>query len=73
VGIHPDTPLNSNLNITNENQDNKIGTVCVGVYEDGEVNEGDEGEGIWLMDFIHLYVIEQRNLLQLLLVEWGEG
>jgi hypothetical protein len=23
------------------------------------VNEGDEGEGIWLMDFIYLYEIEQ--------------
>jgi hypothetical protein len=30
------------------------------------VNEGDEGEGMWLMDFIYLYEIEQRNLLQLL-------
>jgi hypothetical protein len=32
----------------------------------GGVNEGDEGEGIWSMDFIYLYEIEQRNLLQLL-------
>jgi hypothetical protein len=23
------------------------------------VNKGDEGEGIWLMDFIYLYKIEQ--------------
>jgi hypothetical protein len=30
------------------------------------VNEGDEGEGLWLMDFIYLYKIEQRNLLWLL-------
>jgi hypothetical protein len=29
-------------------------------------NEGDEGEGIRLIDFIDLYEIEQRNLLQLL-------
>jgi hypothetical protein len=28
-----------------------------------KVNEGDEGEGIWWMDFIYLYEIEQRNLL----------
>jgi hypothetical protein len=27
----------------------------------GRVNEGDQGEGIWLMDFIHLYGIEQRT------------
>jgi hypothetical protein len=32
----------------------------------GRVNKGDLGEGIWLMDFIYLYEIEQRNLLQLL-------
>jgi hypothetical protein len=29
-------------------------------------NEGEEAEGIWLMDFIYFYEIEQRNLLQLL-------
>jgi hypothetical protein len=39
------------------------GVVLVGA---GRVNEGDEGEGIWLMDFIYLYKIEQRNLLWLL-------
>jgi hypothetical protein len=32
----------------------------------GRVNKGDEGEGICLIDFIYLYEIEQRNLLQLL-------
>jgi hypothetical protein len=32
----------------------------------GRVNEGEEGEGIWLMDFIYLHEIEPRNLLQLL-------
>jgi hypothetical protein len=32
----------------------------------GKVKEGDEGEGIWWIDFIYLYEIEQRNLLQLL-------
>jgi hypothetical protein len=39
----------------------------------GRGNEGDEGEGIWLMDFI--YEKEQWNFLQLLEVEleggWG--
>jgi hypothetical protein len=30
------------------------------------VNEGDEDEGIWWMDFIHLSETEQRDLLQLL-------
>jgi hypothetical protein len=29
----------------------------------GRVNEGDKGEGIWLMDLIYLDEIEQRNLL----------
>jgi hypothetical protein len=28
----------------------------------GRVNKGDEGDGIWVMDFV--YEIEQRNLLQ---------
>jgi hypothetical protein len=32
----------------------------------GRVNEGDDGEGIWLMDVIYLYEIEQRNLLKFL-------
>jgi hypothetical protein len=30
MGIHWDTPLNINLNINNENQDCKVGTVCAG-------------------------------------------
>jgi hypothetical protein len=32
----------------------------------GRVNGGDEGEGIWWMDFIYIHEIEQRNLLQVL-------
>jgi hypothetical protein len=36
-----------------------------------KVNEGDEGGGIWLMDFKYLYEIEQWNILQLL--EVGRG
>jgi hypothetical protein len=40
--------------------------VCVVLMKGGSVNEGDKGEGLWLMDFIHLYEIEQRNLMQLL-------
>jgi hypothetical protein len=35
----------------------------VALVGEGRVNEGDEGEGLWLMDFIYLYKIEQRNLL----------
>jgi hypothetical protein len=46
--------------------------VCAGILVgEGRVNEVDEGEGIWFMDFIYLHEIEQRNLLQLLLV--GQG
>jgi hypothetical protein len=64
--------LNINLNINNKRQDCKIGTVCAGILVgEGRVNEVDEGEGIWFMDFIYLHEIEQRNLLQLLLV--GQG
>jgi hypothetical protein len=60
--------LNIKLGINNERQDCKIGTVCVGGVLIGErrVNKGDKDEGIWLMYFIYLYEIEQRNLLQLL-------
>jgi hypothetical protein len=29
----------------------------------GRVNEGDEGEGIHVNEFIYLYKLEQRNLL----------
>jgi hypothetical protein len=65
VGTHRETPLNIDLNIKNERQDRKIGTVR-GNGGMGRVNGGDGGEGIWWMGFIYLYEIEQRNLLQLL-------
>jgi hypothetical protein len=55
-------PLNINLDINNERRDFKIGTVCGGKRG----KEGDEGEGIWWMDFIYFYETEQRHLLQLL-------
>jgi hypothetical protein len=48
--------LNIDLAVNKESQECKIGIVCVG---GGKVNEGDEGEGIWLMDVIYLYKIEQ--------------
>jgi hypothetical protein len=32
----------------------------------GRVNKGDQGEGIWLMDFMYLYETELESLLQLL-------
>jgi hypothetical protein len=43
MGIHWDIPLNINLNINNENQDCKIGTVCVG--GEGGTSGKEEGEG----------------------------
>jgi hypothetical protein len=45
-----------------------IGTACMwgGTSVRGRVNEGDSGEGISLIDFIYIYEIGQRNLLQLL-------
>jgi hypothetical protein len=58
--------LNTDLNINNERQDCKIGTVWGGSCGKGRGNGGDEGERIWLMDFIYVCEIEQRNLLQLL-------
>jgi hypothetical protein len=36
--------LNNNLNIDNEKQDCKIGTLCEG---GGRKNEGDKGDGMW--------------------------
>jgi hypothetical protein len=32
----------------------------------GRVKEGDSGDGIWQLEFINLYRLELRNLLQLL-------
>jgi hypothetical protein len=58
--------LNTDLDINNERQDCELGTVWGALVGGRRVNEGDGGEGIWLMDFIYLYEIEQRNLLQLL-------
>jgi hypothetical protein len=49
--------LNIDFGINNERQNCKIGTVW-GVLLRGE-NEGDEGEGIWLMGFIYMYEVEQ--------------
>jgi hypothetical protein len=46
--------------------DCKIPTVGGSILGGEKVNERDYGEGIWLMDFIYLYEIEKRNLLQLL-------
>jgi hypothetical protein len=51
-----------------------VQSVCLGTWDRdihdscgvGRVNEGNEGEGIWLMDFIYIYEVEQWNLLQLL-------
>jgi hypothetical protein len=49
--MHQEASLNIDLGINNERQDYKLGTV--GVYLcAGRVNEGNNGEGIWLMDFI---------------------
>jgi hypothetical protein len=54
-----ETTLNINFGINNESQYYKIGTVGGGVLmEWGRVNGGDEGKGIWLMDFIYIYKIE---------------
>jgi hypothetical protein len=56
--------LNIDLDTKNERQDCKIVQCLRGVVfvRGRRVNEGDSGEGIWLMDF--LYEIKQRNLLQ---------
>jgi hypothetical protein len=58
-------PLNINFDINNKRQNWKVGTEWGGVLvRGGSVNKGDWGKGIWLMNFIKLYQIEQRNLLQ---------
>jgi hypothetical protein len=41
--------LNINLNTNNERQDYKIGIVGRILVGGERVNEGDQGEGIWLM------------------------
>jgi hypothetical protein len=71
--MHQEAPLNIYLEINNERQDCKIGTVVEGggTWGGWRLNEGDQGEGTRLMDFIYLYEIEQWNFLQLL--EVGRG
>jgi hypothetical protein len=61
VEIHQETPLNIDLGINKERQDCKIGTMWGGEVLVGERrgNGGDKGEGIWLLDFIYVYEIEQ--------------
>jgi hypothetical protein len=55
--------LNIDFDINKERQHCKIGTVCRVTCGMGRVNERDESEGIWWMDFIYLNEIKQRNLL----------
>jgi hypothetical protein len=50
--------LNTDFGIKNERQDCKIGTVWGDICGRGRINEGDEGEGIWLMGFIYIHEIE---------------
>jgi hypothetical protein len=45
--------LNIDLEINNERQDCTIGTVGRVLKRGEKVNEGDEGEGMWLMGFIY--------------------
>jgi hypothetical protein len=52
--------LDIDFGINNERLKCKTGTVYEDVLVGGRrVNEGDEGEGIWLMGFIYLYELEQ--------------
>jgi hypothetical protein len=37
----------------------------------GRVNEGDEGEGIWLMGFIYIHEIENETSCNCFKWEWG--
>jgi hypothetical protein len=55
--------LNIDLTIDNERLEYKISLVWGMIQLGGQrVNEGDEGEAIWLIDFVYLYEIEQRNM-----------
>jgi hypothetical protein len=49
--------LSIDCGIKNVRQDCIIGSVCGVLVREGRANGGDEGEGIWLMNFI--YKIEQ--------------
>jgi hypothetical protein len=54
VGIHGETPLNSEFGIDNKRQDYKISTVCGQVLVSGvRVNRVYYGETIWLMGFMY--------------------
>jgi hypothetical protein len=58
-------PLNINFGIKNESQDCKIGTV-----EGWMVNEGDEGEGIWLVYFIYIHEMNGKSTCSFF--KWGK-
>jgi hypothetical protein len=53
--------LNIDVDTNKERQDCKVGTVCMGYVWEGEVNGGDEGEGIWWRHFIYLHEIEETS------------
>jgi hypothetical protein len=50
--------LGIDLGTNSQRQDYKIGSVRGILVEEGKVNEGDETEGIWLMDLTYIYEIE---------------
>jgi hypothetical protein len=58
-------PLSSLELIMKKKQACKLDTVWAGTFEIG-VNEGEEGEGIWLMYFINIYKTKKSKHLQLL-------
>jgi hypothetical protein len=66
MGIHWETPLSLDLDTNNERRDYKIGSVEGGTCGRGEGKWRRLSEGIWLMDLIYLYELEQWNLLQML-------
>jgi hypothetical protein len=54
-----ETPLTTDFGINYERQGCKMSTVGGILCKGRRINEEDKGEGIWLMDFIYLYKIEQ--------------
>jgi hypothetical protein len=65
-----ETPLNINLNVKNENQDCKVGTVCGGILVGGE----GEWKRWYMVDGLHIPIWNRtKKPLAIALSEVGKG
>jgi hypothetical protein len=71
VGIHWDTPLNTNLNINNERQDCKVGTVCMGGTSGREEGEWRRFGWQYMADGLYIPIWNRTKKPLAIALSWG--